>query len=83
MEPTQQNIDRLKKARTVCKACGERYGDLDNANVLYRRGTCEVCDKLTAVTGSETFNFLYRGLCAMRRRKAAIEREAKRAAAAR
>jgi len=79
MEPTQQNVDRLKKAKHVCRDCGMRHGDLADERALYGRGICDVCDKLTAVTKSETFNCLYRGLCTLRRRKGRADREAARA----
>jgi methylphosphotriester-DNA--protein-cysteine methyltransferase len=78
MEPTQENIQILKKARKACQACGLRYGERCTGDATFSRGVCDVCDKLTAVTEADTFGFFYRGICNLNRRKSRIERESKR-----
>jgi len=78
MEPTQESIQILKKARKSCLPCGMTYGEMANPEATFGRGVCDVCGTLTAVTEADTFGFFYRGICNLRRRKSRREREDKR-----
>lgn len=78
MEPTQENIQKLKKARKACRTCGVRYGDLSNPKAVFFNGVCDICDEYEVVTEADTFGFFYRGICSLNRRKARTHRKATR-----
>ena len=81
MEPTQENIQILKKARVSCRDCGLRYGELSNLKAVFGMGVCDVCGERAVVTEADTFGFFYRGICNLNRRKSMQERRAKRVSA--
>lgn len=75
MEPTQENIQKLKRARKACRPCGTRYGELSNFKAVFFNDVCDICNEYEVVTEADTFGFFYRGICSLNRRKARIHRE--------